>query len=671
MGGPRAAILTVLLVLLVPLLAGVAGQSGPQASSRPTGFSGGEPTLAVADSGALFIAAGAQTIRSLDNGVTWEVVHDRYWRGADQRPYTADDAVLFHDPVTDRIFVVYVIPGPDCAGIAWSDDDGASWQEPQVPCIVSGVNFQKAAAGPPGAGANPFTTGVGVESVAYLCYNTVRPASLPVPMWTARTKCSMSYDGGTTWPLEATVFDAARDGCAGGAGAPAIGPDGVVAIATAAGCPTVTLAVSTNSGGSWRTIPGPGELAGTGADPRVAFADDGSLHVLWRGNDHNLHLARTTDLGTTWQGPWPVAPAGIGSTWFSTLTPGSDGRLAMAYIGTADHEGPASEAPDAAAWHLFLSYTEDAANGTFAHEQVTPADDPVQYGPVCYSGMTGCARGRNLLDFIDSAVTRDGRFIVAFADGCVDGCASVTESGSDQVAVARLDGWALRPGPDRGGSVSPNEAAIAMPITEADAMASLAMLASFGLAGGLLGLLIWRFFTFLAGFTRLARHDLLTNDARQAILAHLKAEPGASFSDLKRLTGLANGALTHHVRMLENASLLQARRDGFRTRYYPGDARVVVAPYTTSTEARFMDAVRGRPDISQQDLAEAIGVSRDSVAYHARKLRARGLIDLVADGRHRRYRLRMGPNGTGRASPAADGGTTESDDVRNVSPETA
>jgi hypothetical protein len=56
---------------------------------------------------------------------------------------------------------------------------------------------------------------------------------------------------------------------------------------------------------------------------------------------------------------------------------------------------------------------------------LTPFDDgqdnPVQLGLICDTG-TRCINGRNLLDFMDAGVTRDGHVIIGYANGCEGGC---------------------------------------------------------------------------------------------------------------------------------------------------------------------------------------------------------------------------------------------------------
>jgi hypothetical protein len=74
------------------------------------------------------------------------------------------------------------------------------------------------------------------------------------------------------------------------------------------------------------------------------------------------------------------------------------------------------------------------------------AGEPVQKGSICLLGVI-CGTDRNLLDFNDIAVDREGRSIAAYADGCVpaNGCVAPDYTGRDRKAsiVRQLTGRRL------------------------------------------------------------------------------------------------------------------------------------------------------------------------------------------------------------------------------------
>jgi fibronectin type 3 domain-containing protein len=95
--------------------------------------------------------------------------------------------------------------------------------------------------------------------------------------------------------------------------------------------------------------------------------------------------------------------------------------VAVAYLGTTDAPSATGPTPFDAGfvghWYLYVSYSYDGGQ-TWTTINATPAQ-PVQVGSICDQGFNCSSTDqRNLLDFIDATVTKDGRVLVAFADGC-------------------------------------------------------------------------------------------------------------------------------------------------------------------------------------------------------------------------------------------------------------
>ena len=61
-------------------------------------------------------------------------------------------------------------------------------------------------------------------------------------------------------------------------------------------------------------------------------------------------------------------------------------------------------------------------------------------------------------------------------------------------------------------------------------------------------------------------------DAKILILGQVAETPGIRYRELLRLNGLSNGALEHHLKILEKTHKVKVdRSDGNRARYYPID----------------------------------------------------------------------------------------------------
>lgn len=469
-----------------------------------TGYSGAEPNIGITPLGNIFVTAFDSTLRSSDGGQTWETVLE-YNPIQGTVDKGTSDPMMAVDPVTGRIYVNHMV-GLYCFTMYWSDDEGNTWTQRDMACREPGVDHQKVAAGPygpeshftRGTWSNPVrdalpqeaedpactTSPVGCPgnpspfnpvypSVVYTCYQKVPGAALaptpgPSAMLYGQEVCMASYDGGLTYPVESIVFEDDVHGCGGASGHPAISANGTIAIAHGWQCGPL-VGISKDSGASWTVRTGPTEWGvGVAVDPDVAWGPDGALFLMYKDGSQGIRLARSNDLGATWT-TWNVTAPGLTSTYFHVVSTGSQGRLAMAYLGTehvadasnetwGDWDGSPSGAPPDAVWHLYIATTQDAdaAVPTFNVYQVTPDDDPVQVGCVWEGGGSGGERVcRNMLDFIDSTVHPDGTFYVVYTEGCtvrrectgnftVEGTPPPEMNSRDrQVATAWVGGWSL------------------------------------------------------------------------------------------------------------------------------------------------------------------------------------------------------------------------------------
>ncbi|HEX9815802.1 MAG TPA: sialidase family protein [Candidatus Thermoplasmatota archaeon] len=387
---------------------------------------GPEPNIGVTSDGNVFTTAFSTIMRSQDQGATWEAVHTHGFEN--------NDPMLWVDPWTDRVYNAPMFPTLLCASVYWSDDEGERWTNPTPACGRTAFDHQKFATGPPGPNDNPLA-GVLYPTVSYLCYNGV-----------ATTNCLVSYDGGQTWPVDRPTivntagFAASLAGAgpenppsvmseclSGQNGHPTASPDGVVVFLRTWSCVKPIFTYSTDSGLTWTNVPGPmypggpwnfAENTPFSIDPETAFTPDGTMYALFQSWNHRAYLARTSNLGETWEGPWDVTPPGVTSTVFAALGAGDDGRIAMAFLGAANVTGSSAAAPNDSRWHMWMvtSLDADREDPTFAAYRATPDEDPVQVGPILQGG--GFDNTRNLLDFIDGAVAPDGTFYVSYTEGC-------------------------------------------------------------------------------------------------------------------------------------------------------------------------------------------------------------------------------------------------------------
>jgi hypothetical protein len=361
-----------------------------------------------------------------------------FWEDAAAPVQPGLDPIGFVDHETGRVFGLQLAAGSSNA--AFSDDDGATW-----------TNF--AAGGPP-AGPDHETLGGGP-------YNeTALPPPPPHPLYknavyycsqniAGGAECSRSDDGGVTFGPGIDIFDPTE--CYGGIhGHVKVGPDGTVYVpnsSCSAGTGSQGAAISRDNGVTWvdKTVP---NSIGTG-DPSVGIGTDNTVYLGYVNGDGRPHIAVSTDHGQTWISDYEVgvpvgcspgdqyAPCRIKSAVFPTVVAGDGDRAAFGFLGSTTGGNYQDQSTYQGVWDFYVATTYD--RGAHWVTVNATAGDPVQKGSICLGGVI-CGDDRNLLDFNDISVDREGRSIAAYADGCVlaQGCVAPDYKGRlDKAAIVR------------------------------------------------------------------------------------------------------------------------------------------------------------------------------------------------------------------------------------------
>lgn len=138
-------------------------------------------------------------------------------------------------------------------------------------------------------------------------------------------------------------------------------------------------------------------------------------------------------------------------------------------------------------------------------------------------------------------------------------------------------------------------------------------------------------------FTRFGRGEILGHERRDLLFHYIHENPGRSLSDLARDVGLKNGVLLHHLHVLEAQEFIKSIREGMRRRYFVRGPRIAAPAYLTPIQSRILETVRAQPGLTQRELSGVVGLPRQSVLYHTRRLAGAGLLDLASEGRLRRH----------------------------------
>ncbi len=220
-----------------------------------------------------------------------------------------------------------------------------------------------------------------------------------------------------------------------------VGLDGTVYVPQGK-CPNAVLfpsvaavSVSRDNGVTWTLSQVPNSTS-INLDPSVAVDAGNNVYLTWLDANQLPRVAVSKDHGATWTNDTDVGAAlGIHNANFVISAAGDSGRAAVGFLGTTTAGNPNDMANFRGIWHLYVATTYDGG-ATWTTMDATP-DDPVQVGSVCTAGTT-CGADRNLLDFNDMQVDKEGRIVVAFADGCVPpGCTTATAQGNPPYTASR------------------------------------------------------------------------------------------------------------------------------------------------------------------------------------------------------------------------------------------
>jgi hypothetical protein len=290
--------------------------------------------------------------------------------------------------------------------MSFTDDDGETWTPSQGGSLMSGVDHQTVGGGPFHA---PLPAGATYPNAIYYCSQDVGAAN-----------CALSVDGGATFGPAVPIYSI--NNCTGLHGHIKVGPDGTAYVPNRGCGGTDTLfhtdgnqaaIVSEDNGATWniRAIPNSQAAAG---DPAVTIGKGNKLYFAYANSDIHPAVAVSDDHGVSWHN---IADVGvtqnIQNVDFPAITAGDNNRAAYAFLGsTTAGDGSARDFPGL--WHVYVSTTYDGG-ASWQTVDVTP-NDPVQRYGIWRGG--GSPVHRNLLDFIGIDVDKQGRVLVAYADGC-------------------------------------------------------------------------------------------------------------------------------------------------------------------------------------------------------------------------------------------------------------
>jgi hypothetical protein len=423
-----------------PVSSATAPTYGNFAPPSTLGQRAGEPTIGLnwATGKAMFIAS-LQTLRVTFNDAVSPVTATWENKSAPNTSVTSFDPILFTDSQTNRTFVSQLLPSK-VSLMSFTDDDGNNWTPSQGSGINSGVDHQTVGGGPYAKNADGSLKGFAVQKPGLdgkFYPNAVYYASQDIGV----AEIARSDDGGLTYGVAVPMYDLTQ--CGGLHGHIKVAPDGTVYVPNKSCGGEQGVVVSEDNGLTWSIRMIPGSSSGR-TDPSVGIGSDGTIYVGYANGDGTPRIAVSRDKGKTYENDQNVGfHQSIKNSVFPAVTAGDPDRAAFFFLGT-DVGGSQGTGTDQTSpyfngvWYGFISTTYDGGK-SWVTVNATP-NDPIQRGVVCTNGTT-CPDGtRNLLDFNDLEVDKQGRAVAAVADGCITaGCIQGIDKNADGQFNTRFD----------------------------------------------------------------------------------------------------------------------------------------------------------------------------------------------------------------------------------------
>ena len=383
----------------VPTVAGTPRQGTPAAGGA------GEPSIGVnTRTGNVMVQSDLETLRVTFNdsvyppATTWTDV------GSTITSTESLDPILWTDPRTNRTFVSQLMAA--CSLMAYTDDDGNTWQTVPVGCAPGAAIDHQTVGGGPFAPPLTSTDPNGYPDSVVYCAQLV-----------ASAQCGMSTNGGLLFGPGISTYTLLN--CNGLHGHIRGGPEGNLYLPNAACNGGAALVISNDNGLTWHVSNVPGSSVnpfGGTSDPWVDVGPDGTVYFGYADGDGHARIAISHDGGNIWANIVDVgAQVGVVNTEFAAVVAGDSNRAAFAFLGT-NTPGNTQDSAFPGVWYLYVSFTYDGGN-TWTTYNATP-NDPVQRGCIWNGG--GGNPCRNLLDFNGIALDKVGRVLVVYTDGCID-----------------------------------------------------------------------------------------------------------------------------------------------------------------------------------------------------------------------------------------------------------
>ena len=133
-------------------------------------------------------------------------------------------------------------------------------------------------------------------------------------------------------------------------------------------------------------------------------------------------------------------------------------------------------------------------------------------------------------------------------------------------------------------------------------------------------------------------------DTKTIILMHINNNPGIRYKELLRLTGLANGTLEYHLKILERSHKVTVERQaGRRARYYPicipTDESQILGYLRNNVARQIVIFILEHDFCTFNEVLEHIKKAASTASWHLKRLSEAGLISVTYGQEYHLYRV--------------------------------
>jgi predicted transcriptional regulator len=133
-------------------------------------------------------------------------------------------------------------------------------------------------------------------------------------------------------------------------------------------------------------------------------------------------------------------------------------------------------------------------------------------------------------------------------------------------------------------------------------------------------------------------------DTKTIILKHIGKNPGIRYRELLRATGLTNGTLEYHLKMLEKSNTMTVeRRDGRRARYFhiciPADETQILGYIRNDVARQIVFFILEHDLCTFKEILEHTKKAPSTASWHLKRLSEAGLIMVTYGQEYQLYKV--------------------------------